>query len=113
VPGARFTAGYAMLRDSDKLEDVVRRADSDLYARRRTTRPIASHTSNGDNAAMDTVADYPTSVVRATVGCGHCGDQIPLASFSAAANENARRAADCPSCGETTVIQLVRPRSSD
>jgi diguanylate cyclase (GGDEF)-like protein len=108
---AKFTAGFAMLRDTDKLEDVVRRADADLYARRRSAGPNNSRAAHTTSAAMDNVADYPTSVVLATVGCGQCGEQIPLADFSSPTDENARRSANCLSCGATTVIQLVSPRS--
>lgn len=37
IPGASFSVGYAELQSTDSLEDVVRRADEDMYARRAST----------------------------------------------------------------------------
>ena len=38
VPGASVTAGYAVLQEADSLEDVLRRADEDMYSNRRAQR---------------------------------------------------------------------------
>ena len=57
VPGASVTAGFAALRDADSLEDVLRRADQDMYANRRAQR---SGTAAGDGAGQSGTAE-PTA----------------------------------------------------
>jgi len=52
VPGASVTAGFAALREDDSLEDVLRRADEDMYSNRGRRH---SGLSGGDHAAAKAV----------------------------------------------------------
>jgi diguanylate cyclase (GGDEF)-like protein len=100
VAGASFSAGYAELQDSDTLDDVVRRADSDLYARRRS--------GQGAEAMRPSPAPVvPADAQPASVACGACGNRISLTDFVLGRSSRMTRYADCPACGVTTVIELL------
>lgn len=72
VPGASVTVGFAALRDGDRLEDVLRRADEDMYDNRRRQR---AGTATGDGAVASVVVGGHTPLhvrvsrfLRAAVG---------------------------------------------
>ena len=46
-----------------------------------------------------------------SLACGHCAARIALRDFVMVQPRTARRVADCPRCGETTIVQLANPRS--
>jgi diguanylate cyclase (GGDEF)-like protein len=101
LPGATVSAGCAQLRPAETIDDVIRRADADLYSRRRLEpagterRPMA----------------VPGLVHRnqhSSVACGACGARVPLDEFVLELTVRMARSADCPECGATTVIQLAQ-----
>ena len=100
IPGAAVSAGCSQVIAGDTLDDLIGRADADLYGvrhhRRATDRAVAS-----DEAAPDAIAH------RGSVACGACGDRIDLEDFVLVGGANVTRVADCPGCGETTVISLA------
>jgi diguanylate cyclase (GGDEF)-like protein len=110
VAGASFAAGYASLQRDDDVDDIIHRADVDMYEQKRSpqrrTRPASTNNKHREVSAS---APRPHRG-EATIACGQCGGRIRLGDFSRLLDAAATRAADCPRCGETTVIQLSRPR---
>lgn len=109
MPGATLSAGHAQLQEGDTLEDVIRRADADLYRRR-------SETVDGFNGAdsrevVDATDHRPRHAAGASIACGGCGERIPLTEFALQDVTVEERSADCAACGETTLIHLARVRS--
>jgi hypothetical protein len=102
VDGATVSAGYAELQATDTLDDVVGRADRDLYRSR--------HGQQGLKTVAPTPAPAPPDGTRQpSVACGACGGRVALADFVVELSDRMTRSADCPECGETTVIQLRQP----
>jgi diguanylate cyclase (GGDEF)-like protein len=99
VPGATVSAGYAELRPADALDEVIRRADSDLYRRRGM-----GHSSV--DRRLSAVGALPEGVHGPSVACGACGGRIDLAEFVLELTHLMTRTADCQECGATTLIQL-------
>jgi len=98
VPGATVSAGCAGLAPTDTIDAVIRRADADLYHARRLGRP---------SARLSAVSTRPAAEHPCGVSCGVCGGGVPLGEFVLQATERMTRAADCPDCGATTLIQLA------
>jgi diguanylate cyclase (GGDEF)-like protein len=102
VPGASVSAGCAELRSTDTMEDVIRRADVDLYrGRAGWGRPLAN--------PLRAVTPLPTASHDGAVACGACGGRVALAEFVLELSTRMTRSGDCPDCGATTVIELSRP----
>ncbi|HET6911076.1 MAG TPA: GGDEF domain-containing protein [Mycobacteriales bacterium] len=86
VPGATVSAGCAELRPADNLDDVIRRADFDLYRARSSGRP---------NPRLSTTSE-PSSAEGGALACGSCGrpfrsqDSIRLPAGEAAGRADAR-----------------------
>jgi hypothetical protein len=78
---------------SSRFDEVIARADAEVLRDRRSRRAGARAASS--------------------VACGACAGRIELADFALIAIADAggrmARTADCPACGETTVIALLRP----
>lgn len=99
LPGATVSAGCAELRTTDTIDDLIRRADGDLYQKRSSGhRSMASR--------LNTVSKLHDNEDRASVACGMCGGRVALAEFVLELTAWMTRSADCPDCGATTVIQL-------
>jgi diguanylate cyclase (GGDEF)-like protein len=102
VEGATVSAGYAELQATDTLDEVVGRADRDLYRSRGRERAIATGAIRR--------APAPQSVTRQpSVACGACGERVALADFVVELSERVTRSAECTDCGATTVIELLQP----
>jgi diguanylate cyclase (GGDEF)-like protein len=102
VDGATVSAGYAELQATDTLDEVVGRADRDLYRSRRGEQ--------GRATGAPPLAPALSGVMREpSVACGACGDRVALADFVVELNDRMTRSAECPHCGATTVIQLLEP----
>jgi len=101
APGATVSAGCAELRPADNVDDVIRRADIDLYKARSSGRP---------SPRLSPVSP-PPSAENGAVACGSCGSLLRICDFVLQATDRMTRAAGCHVCGATTVIQLaVLPR---
>ena len=111
VAGTSFAAGYASLQSDDDVDDIIHRADVDMYKNKRSPRR-RTHQATANNNHREWTASAPRPHRgEATVACGQCGGRLCLGDFSKVLDAAATRVADCPRCGETTVIQLSRPRS--
>lgn len=104
-PGASFSIGVADLLPDETPGQLVRRADTALYAA-RAAQPLRAPSA----ARID--SRTPADAARASgsandIGCGVCGARIPLTNFALRDDARATRWADCPTCGETTIIQLA------
>jgi diguanylate cyclase (GGDEF)-like protein len=108
IHGASFSAGFADLRAGEDVDDLVGRADLDLYGRRTLTRRTIGNAAS--TITLQPVGHRPP-VLLSDVGCGQCGGRLPITTFVTTCDEHATRSADCPVCGETTVIRLAQPRS--
>ncbi|MDQ1685976.1 MAG: diguanylate cyclase [Frankiaceae bacterium] len=91
IAGGMVSAGYAQLIAGDTLDDLIDRADADRQGRRRRRR----------------VPGTPSSTYAASIGCAACGDRISLREFVVDASSRPTRTADCPGCGEVTLITLA------
>jgi diguanylate cyclase (GGDEF)-like protein len=100
--GATVSAGCAELRSTDSMDDVIRRADADLYRGRRGRHPSAGRGFSASRAPAPATRD-------SSVACGACGGRVPLTEFIVELTARVTRSADCPNCGATTLIQLSRP----
>jgi diguanylate cyclase (GGDEF)-like protein len=98
-PGATVSAGCAELRSTDTIDEVIRRADADLYRGR-----LGRHASAG--RCLSAAATPPTATRDRSVACGACGGRVPLTEFVVELTARMTRSADCPNCGATTLIQL-------
>lgn len=96
ISGATISAGCADHRASDTLDDVIRRADTDLYQERRLGR-----------RSVRLTLTQPRDQQRPSVGCGACGGRVALSDFVLELTVRMTRKADCPDCGATTMIQLA------
>ena len=106
APGATFSTGHAQLQPNETLDSVIHRADRDLYQRRA---------DRGDRADGSTrsLAEPPAlshNSSRTSLACGACGGRIPISAFTLLHPARMTRSADCPACGETTLVQLARHR---
>jgi diguanylate cyclase (GGDEF)-like protein len=104
--GATMSVGRAQLRVDESLDDVISRADADLYRRRRNLRigfPVERPADREEVVAPSVGGDH-----RKSIACGACGQRIELHEFVLVSADRMTRYADCPACGETTVIQLAR-----
>jgi diguanylate cyclase (GGDEF)-like protein len=99
IAGATVSAGCAELRSTDTIDDVIRRADADLYRGR-----VGRHPSAGRR--LITVSTPPAATGDSSVACGACGSRVPLTEFVVELTSRMTRTADCPDCGATTLIQL-------
>jgi len=97
VPGATVSAGCAEVGLTDTIDDVIRRADLDLY---RGRRPGCPH------AAVGSIA--PAAGSGDVVACGACDSGIPLSDFVLRTTFRMTRVAACPVCGATTLIRLAQ-----
>jgi diguanylate cyclase (GGDEF)-like protein len=102
VDGATVSAGYAELQSTDTLDEVVNRADRDLYRSRRGEQDTTTGARRGAPARQG-VTRQPS------VACGACGERVGLADFVVELSERVTRSAECTDCGATTVIQLLQP----
>jgi two-component system cell cycle response regulator len=83
MPGATVSAGCAELCPADSLDDVIRRADFDLYLTRSSGRP-------GPRLSP---ASQPSSAEGGALACGSCGRPFRSQdSIRLAAGEAPRRA---------------------
>ena len=98
VAGATVSFGCAELRPTETIDDVIRRADIDLYRSR-----VGRHSSAGRR--LSTVPALPATR-DSSVACGACGSRVPLTEFVLELTARMTRSADCPNCGATTLIQL-------
>jgi diguanylate cyclase (GGDEF)-like protein len=98
IPGATISAGCAELGPADTLDDVIRRADTDLYQERRFGHGCVRLTTGLTQARAQQ---------RTSVACGACGGRVDLSEFVLELTPRMTRSADCPDCGETTMIQLA------
>jgi diguanylate cyclase (GGDEF)-like protein len=98
APGATVSAGCAELRPADNVDDVIRRADIDLYSTRSADRlsPGLRRVST------------PPSAENGAVLCASCGSLVRICDFVVQATGRMTRAADCQGCGATTIIQLAQ-----
>jgi diguanylate cyclase (GGDEF)-like protein len=101
VPAATLSAGFAELGPADTLDDVIRRADTDLYRGRRLGQPPVERRVNAAWAS-------PARLQRASVACGACGGRVALTDFVLELTARLTRSADCAECGATTLIQLAQ-----
>lgn len=99
VPGATVSAGLAELGPADTLDDVIHRADTDLYRRRRLGQLSVGRQSSA-------VPLPPAGLHNSSVACGACGGRVALADFVLELTARMTRSADCAECGATTLIQL-------
>lgn len=97
--GATVSAGCADLRLTDTIDDVIRRADADLYRGRLGRHPSASR-------RLSAAPIPPTATSDSSVACGACAERVPLTEFVVELTARMTRSADCPNCGATTLIQL-------
>lgn len=107
-PGASFSAGFAELLPDEQLDELICRADDDLYKHRarrngRGLQPLATPSGHG-------LAPPPAN--SPGVACAACGECIPLSHFVVATSNALTRFADCPRCAKTTVIQARIATSS-
>jgi diguanylate cyclase (GGDEF)-like protein len=107
-PGASFSSGVAALRPGESADALVRRADEALYAARADAARLGPASAS---AVGQPSSDPPSDDAAADIGCGHCGSRIPLTHFVLHNDRFVTRAADCASCGETTLIRLSTPLS--
>jgi len=101
-PGASFSAGFAELLPDEQLDELICRADEDLYgsrARRGATSYVPPPAPAGNGFTRQTRK-------APGVACVACGERIPLTIFVLVPESPAARSANCPRCAETTVIQL-------
>lgn len=107
-PGASFSAGFAELLPYEQLDELIGRADEDLYgsrARRAAPSLVPPPVRTG-NGFVRPARKAPG------VACAGCGERIPLTIFVLVPQLPSARSADCPRCAETTVIQLRSASSS-
>jgi diguanylate cyclase (GGDEF)-like protein len=90
MAGAALSAGIAELRPGESLDELVQRADADLHRRRALARDV-EHPDPGTSVA-----------------CGVCAARISLVDFVVTSDALMTRAAECPGCGEMTLIRLAR-----
>lgn len=102
-PGASFSSGVAALLPGETADALVRRADEALYAARAA---MPGHGPLTAAPVAQLPSAQPTGKVIGDIGCGLCGGRIPLTDFVLHNDAFATRSADCPSCGETTLIRL-------
>ena len=100
TPGATVSAGLAELRPSDTLDDVIHRADLDLYRQRGPRTPALGR-------RLRALPSTPDAGQQPSVACGVCGERILLTDFTLAMDAARTRSADCRGCGTTTLIQLA------
>ena len=98
IPGASVSAGCAQVAAGDSLDDLIGRADADLYGLRHRRRAT-------DRGATSDAADDAGH--SGSVACGACGGRIDLQDFVLVGGKNVTRVADCAACGETTMISLA------
>lgn len=103
--GAAISAGYAELRPADEMDDVIRRADTDLYRRRSMGHASVER-------RLSAVRPAPEVVHGSSVACGACGGRVALAEFVLELTARMTRSADCPDCGATTLVQLSQARTT-
>jgi diguanylate cyclase (GGDEF)-like protein len=99
VAGATVSAGCAELRSTDTIDDVIRRADADLYRGRLGRQSTAGR-------RLSAAATPPSATSDSSVACGACGGRMPLTEFVLELTARMTRSADCPACSATTLIQL-------
>jgi diguanylate cyclase (GGDEF)-like protein len=109
MPGATLSAGHAQLQAGDTLDDVIRRADADLYRRRSET--VDRFNGARSRHVVDATDHRPLHPFEPSLACGGCGERIPLTEFALQDDTVAVRSADCAACGETTLIHLARVKS--
>lgn len=85
----------------EEAQSVMDRVTNTLDGLRRRPRAAGNRANAADDAAREAGAG------RGSVACGACGERICLQDFVLVGGENAARLADCPACGETTIISLV------
>lgn len=102
-PGATVSAGSAELRPSETLDEVISRADIDLYRQRDP------HDGAAGKDRLRAVPGREDAQPKASVACGACGARLRLAEFVLEMDRRRTRSADCPGCGATTLIQLAQP----
>jgi diguanylate cyclase (GGDEF)-like protein len=103
-PGATISAGCAELGSTDTIDDVIRRADTDLYRGRLGRHPSAGR-------RLSAAPTLPAATREPSVACGACAGRVPLTEFVVELTARMTRSADCPNCGATTLSQLS-PASS-
>lgn len=104
VPGATFSAGHSLLLPGEALDEVVHRADADLYRHREEQRRAL------ENGGVAVHRDHPRprSVgLVPTLDCAACGGVIPLREFDRPRHPVFGRRAPCPRCGAVTEIRLA------
>lgn len=100
-PGAHVSAGCAQVSQGDSLDDLIGRADADLYGRRHRRR------HSDDDGVVPDGAEPDAGAQSGSVACGACGERIGLPDFVLVGGPSVSRVADCPACGESTVISLA------
>jgi diguanylate cyclase (GGDEF)-like protein len=107
-PGGSFSAGFAELLPDEQLDELICRADEDLYGSR--ARRVAA--SPGPRAVPTDNGFAPPTRKAPGVACAACGERIPLTIFVLVPDSTRTRSADCPRCAQTTLIQLRDASSS-
>jgi diguanylate cyclase (GGDEF)-like protein len=97
--GATISVGCAELGSMDSVDEVIRRADADLYRGRVGRRPSAGR-------RLSAVPSPVSAACGPSVACGACAGRVPLADFVVELTARMTRSADCPACGAATLIQL-------
>jgi diguanylate cyclase (GGDEF)-like protein len=101
VPGSTISAGFAELRPADTIDDVIHRADTELYRGRRLGQPSVGR-------RLSAVLAPPAGLQSSSVACGGCGGRVAMADFVVELTARMTRSADCAECGATTLIQLAQ-----
>ena len=104
MPTAALSVGQAQLAPDDSMEDLIQRADADLYRSRAKRR----------NGSAPAVPRRPFVGQRRgtrrrelpSVSCAACGWLIPLSAFTPDKAVRTTRSADCSQCGATMLVQL-------
>jgi diguanylate cyclase (GGDEF)-like protein len=75
TPGATISAGCAELVPADTLDDVIRRADTDLYQERRlgrrSVRPTAALSQSRDQSRISVACGHAAAASRYRISCSN------------------------------------------
>jgi diguanylate cyclase (GGDEF)-like protein len=104
MQGATFSAGHALSHPGESLDDLIRRADADLYRHRERIRRDLE--SGGINVVSQRPRVHSVGLLP-TVDCAGCGAGIPLREFDRPRHPVLGRRASCPRCGAVTEIRLA------
>jgi predicted RNA-binding Zn-ribbon protein involved in translation (DUF1610 family) len=107
-PEATFGHGVAQLTAQDSLESFVRRADQ--HRREQQNQRHLRAATEASVVDLSEAAAIAPATAPGSVACGRCATRISLGDFVVVQLKSATRVADCPRCGETTIIRLANTR---